>query len=48
VALILGDDEVRAGTVGVKPLRGEGEQVTLPEADGRLAGFLAELIQQAP
>lgn len=48
VALILGDDEVRAGTVGVKPLRGEGEQVTLPEKDGRLAQFLAELIQQAP
>jgi len=46
-ALILGDDEVRAGTVGVKPLRGDGEQVTLPEGD-LLSGFLAELIQQTP
>lgn len=28
-ALILGEDEVRAGRVGLKPLRGQGEQQTL-------------------
>jgi histidyl-tRNA synthetase len=29
LALILGEEELAAGTVGVKPLRGEGEQRTL-------------------
>jgi len=47
VALILGDDELKTGTVGVKPLREEGEQVVLPEGD-LLSAFLAELVQQAP
>ena len=29
VALILGDQEIEAGTVGFKPLRGAGEQRSL-------------------
>jgi histidyl-tRNA synthetase len=32
LAIILGDDEVAAGTVAVKPLRGDGGQLTLPRA----------------
>jgi histidyl-tRNA synthetase len=47
VALVLGDDEVRAGTVGVKPLREDGEQMTLPEG-ALLSAFLAELVQKTP
>jgi histidyl-tRNA synthetase len=31
-ALVIGDDEAAANTVGVKPLRQEGEQVTMPLA----------------
>ena len=38
-ALVIGDDEAAAGTVGVKPLRGEGEQVAVPTID--LAAHLA-------
>ncbi|HET8586125.1 MAG TPA: histidine--tRNA ligase, partial [Casimicrobiaceae bacterium] len=30
IAIIVGDDEVAAGTVAVKPLRGAGEQVAVP------------------
>jgi len=29
-ALVIGDDEAASGTVGVKPLRGQGEQVAVP------------------
>jgi histidyl-tRNA synthetase len=47
IALILGDNEMRAGTVSVKPLREDGEQVALPEGN-LLAAFLAELVQQTP
>lgn len=32
-ALIIGDDEVAAGTISVKPLRAQGEQVAVPLAD---------------
>jgi histidyl-tRNA synthetase len=32
VALILGDEEMASGSVGLKPLRREGEQVTVPQA----------------
>ncbi len=32
-ALLIGDDEAAAGTVGVKPLREQGEQVAVPAAD---------------
>jgi histidyl-tRNA synthetase len=42
LALILGDDEVAAGTVAVKPLRGDGGQVTLPRAG--LAAALRPLL----
>ncbi len=42
LALILGDDEVAAGTVAVKPLRGDGGQVTLPRAG--LAAALQPLL----
>lgn len=42
VALILGDDEARAGTVSVKLLRAEGEQRTLPQAE--LIPFLKTLL----
>jgi len=38
-ALVIGDDEAAAGTVGVKPLRGEGAQV--PVAVGEIAAHLA-------
>ena len=31
VALILGDDEARDRTISIKPLRGEGEQATVPQ-----------------
>jgi histidyl-tRNA synthetase len=43
VALIIGDDEVAAGTVAVKPLRVQGEQVAVPAAT--LAMHLAQLPQ---
>ncbi|MGZ8217624.1 histidine--tRNA ligase [Methylomagnum sp.] len=42
VALILGDDEARDQTVGVKPLRGDGAQTTLAQAE--LADYLRALI----
>jgi histidyl-tRNA synthetase len=32
-ALIIGDDEVAAGTVSVKPLRGGGDQIAIPVAE---------------
>jgi histidyl-tRNA synthetase len=35
-ALVIGDDEAAAGTVAVKPLRTQGDQVAVP------AGALAE------
>ena len=40
-ALIIGDDEVSAGTVAVKPLREPGDQIAVPAADlrGRLASL---------
>jgi histidyl-tRNA synthetase len=41
-ALILGDDEVEQGTIGVKPLRGQGDQVTVPIAE--LARHLSDMI----
>jgi len=31
-ALVIGDDEARSGTIGVKPLRGSGEQIAVPAA----------------
>jgi histidyl-tRNA synthetase len=42
-ALLIGDDEAAAGTVGVKPLRVPGEQVAVPVADlpQRLAAGIA-------
>ena len=45
-ALVIGDDEAAAGTVGVKPLRGEGAQVTVPTKD--LAAHLARRNQVRP
>jgi histidyl-tRNA synthetase len=32
-ALIIGDDELAAGTVVVKPMRGDGEQVAIARSD---------------
>ena len=43
-ALIIGDDEAAAGTVAVKPLRAEGEQVAVPAA--ALASHVAQLANQ--
>lgn len=40
--LIIGEDEVASGTVSVKPLRSEGEQQSVSQAD--LAATLAELL----
>ena len=42
VALILGEAEAEAGTVGLKPLRGGGEQETVPQAQAaqKLAALL--------
>ena len=42
-ALILGEDEVANGQVGIKPLRGDGEQAMIAQSDaaGYLAGKLA-------
>ena len=42
VALILGDDEARDQTIGVKHLRTDGEQTTLSQAE--LVSFLQKLI----
>jgi len=39
-ALVIGDDEAAAGTVAVKPLRAQGEQVAVPV--GALASHLAQ------
>jgi histidyl-tRNA synthetase len=39
VALIVGDDELAAGTVVVKPMRGDGEQIAVARSD--LARHLA-------
>jgi histidyl-tRNA synthetase len=33
LALILGDGEIQRGTIGVKPMRGEGEQAEVPLAE---------------
>jgi histidyl-tRNA synthetase len=38
-ALVIGEAEVSAGTVGVKPLRGGGEQVAVPV--GQVAAAIA-------
>jgi histidyl-tRNA synthetase len=46
VALLLGDDEVAAGTVTVKPLRGERAQAV--HAQGSVAEALAALLGAAP
>jgi histidyl-tRNA synthetase len=32
-ALVIGDDEAAAGTVAVKPLRAQGEQIAVSAAD---------------
>ena len=32
-ALIIGEDELKAGTVAIKPLKQQGEQFTVPAAD---------------
>ncbi|NJD05413.1 MAG: histidine--tRNA ligase [Methylococcaceae bacterium] len=42
VALILGDDEAAAGTVGIKPLRGQGDQISVPQTE--LTGHLRSLL----
>jgi histidyl-tRNA synthetase len=42
-ALVIGDDEAAAGTVAVKPLRAQGEQVALPVAT--LAAHFAQMTQ---
>ena len=42
VALILGEDEARQGLVGVKPLRGDGEQASLQQS--ALADHLQSII----
>jgi histidyl-tRNA synthetase len=44
IAIIVGDDEVAAGSVAVKPLRGAGEQVAVPMAD--VAARVAALISR--
>ncbi|HHH49037.1 MAG TPA: histidine--tRNA ligase, partial [Gammaproteobacteria bacterium] len=44
VALVLGEDEVAQGTVGVKYLREDREQETLPQA--ALAGNLMAVLEQ--
>ncbi len=44
VALVLGEDEVAQGTVGVKYLREDREQETLPQA--ALAGHLMAVLEQ--
>jgi histidyl-tRNA synthetase len=41
-ALILGDDEARDGVIGLKPLRKEGEQLTLKQAE--LAAYLQSVL----
>ena len=33
VAVIVGEDEVAAGTVVVKPMHGEGEQIAVPRSE---------------
>jgi histidyl-tRNA synthetase len=43
LALVLGDAELRADAVGIKPLRGSGDQDTVP-----LAGIVAELARRLP
>ena len=44
-ALVIGDDEVAAGTVAVKPLRAQGDQVSVPTAT--LPSHLAKLLEQS-
>jgi histidyl-tRNA synthetase len=39
-ALVIGDDEAAAGTVAVKPLRAQGEQVAVPAS--ALAAHIAQ------
>jgi histidyl-tRNA synthetase len=43
LAIIVGDDEVAAGTVAIKPLRAAAEQVAIPVADvaARVAGLIS-------
>ena len=45
LAVILGENEVRAGTAGVKPLRRDAEQVSVPLA--RLADEIASRLERA-
>jgi histidyl-tRNA synthetase len=44
VALVLGDDELDQGTIGIKPLRDNGEQqtVTLDALPRALSGYARE------
>lgn len=42
LALILGEGEMERGAIGVKPLRGDGEQVEVPMAE--VAAYLAARI----
>ncbi len=42
-ALILGEDEIIRGEIGIKPLRGDGEQQVLAQAD--LAAYLKAILQ---
>jgi len=44
LAIIVGDDEVAAGTVAIKPLRTAGVQVAVPVADA--AARVAALISR--
>ncbi len=43
-ALVIGDDEAAAGEVGIKPLRGDGEQMRLPQS--ALAVWLAQHLSE--
>lgn len=44
-ALVLGDDEVAQSSIAIKPLRGEGEQQTLPQS--ALADFLRSIVSRS-
>ena len=44
LALILGEDECRQGTIGIKPLREEGEQLQLPQPEA--ATWLGQYLEQ--
>lgn len=43
-ALIIGEDELAAGEVSVKPLRGKGEQVRI--GTGQLVSYIAKLVSE--